>query len=289
MTVTFVVNGQTEIVSGGTVDSTFAGWNATTARIGSKREQGSSLPGFNGDLRFLAVWNGEHLNVGQHNTAADEFAASLGSPGFYPTAPLPSADTITLWLDVANTSATAQAFTFPPVSRSMAQRVGSTEVVRVCGLGSAGIELPSLQNEVCGGEVRLSFRIRLIGFEATPTATAPFLSVGDAVNSVVLYGSATNGSVWWAHATATTDIVPVAPHGSMTNGSWTTVRVLINQTHATTAIGASNSTTTVVHGATTNNVWTYFGLGFWNSNASVVTQQVTACAEVNASAMTSSC
>lgn len=307
--VTFVVDGESECRSGGVVDPSWPGWLGSTASLGYKRQASSGLPGISGDVRFVGAWSGLTLSAAQHNFAANLFAASVGRPNVYPadaSVGVGPANTA-VWMDTANTTELEANFVFPPPSSDYAGVVadpgGGSKLLRVCGLGSASVELPSLR--ACpGGTARLQAGVRMTSPSASGRVTSPdevareaaglpvlhetvVLYVGDGKSGARLVASSSGSLAWRSNTTH--GEVPVCPAGCFALGAWIHVNVTVNSTHAGAWASGCTSGGTVSHGATSADVWTFVGQGWYNATTWSAEHEVAACVEVDVATVTSSC
>lgn len=288
--VTFVVDGRSETRAGGVLGN-FNGWTGSTASVGAKRNADSMLPGFSGDLRFLGVWSNTVLSVAQHNFVANLFGESIGVPRMEPAAPTPAV-TPPLWLDPSKSSKMNGSFAFPAGQGNFAGPVklanGST-ALRVCGLGSAGLEVPALDHPVCGGQMTAGFNARLVlasldtdGADANGALT--LATVGDAASSARLVVDLPRGSAQLTSNASQTPIT-VAPPGTLQLDTWYSYTLFVNSTHAGVSILGSSTAAMIEHGASTADVWTYFGNGFY-ANAS---GKAVGCGDIDMATLYTSC
>eukprot|EP00052_Salpingoeca_macrocollata_P001781 m.27482 g.27482 ORF g.27482 m.27482 type:complete len:807 (-) comp11670_c0_seq1:30-2450(-) len=142
-TIDFVVNGSHSGPSIRFNTTAFPAFFLGQGSVGGSASFHSSLHNITGQLRSMTLVPAA-LSVGQHITLANAFAGSVGAAPFAGAQPWPAGLAAVLQLDATNATA-LQPFSLPPACPDTAELVTAGDtlpLLRVCGRGSAGVELP---------------------------------------------------------------------------------------------------------------------------------------------------
>lgn len=179
------------------------------------------------------------------------------------------------------------------VSMSLRLRVVPARAKRVVSSpGSSGIAKPGAavnalwEREQSPSDAAASTAVAMLG-------NATLLSVGDAYSAARLVACSEDGSLW-LHSNASIAPVIVAGAGNVVLGTWSSAVVAINTTHVTVAwetgvAGGSVNSGSIRHGATTADVWTYVGEGWYNGTGGEGSVSAALCTEVDPPTMKSTC
>ena len=242
------------------------------------------LARFIGSFRAVATFPGRALSQAEHNAWANQYSQNLSLPLLSPAAA--ASPTPQLLLDPANVSNGVSWQSSAPPAADSVQLADSGRTMRLCGQGSAGVDIPFLSG--ASSEVlHATFRFRIsawprstVGTSLVAKATGQqmiVLTIGDSQHPLRIMVS---GSLVYAARPDVADVLLGA-----TSGEWQVVTLTLATATGDATVALDGEEKQLALG-TIQSVWMYLGQGYRTKDTEIYSRA--SCVEIDLTAMDTS-